>query len=74
MQWDTLMLAAVKRSPAAEGGSDRPPRSAFNAAATFKDMSVDELMMVYHALERILSKKIAAETAQLKKKLARLRD
>ena len=68
------MLVAVKRSPAAEGGSDGPPSSAFDAAATFKDMSVDELMKVYHALERILSKKIAAETARLKKKLARLRD
>jgi hypothetical protein len=68
------MLIAVKRSPAAEGGSNCPPRSTFNAAATFKDMSVDELMNVYCALERILSKKIAAETAQLKKKLAKLRD
>jgi hypothetical protein len=68
------MLVAEKRSPATEGGSSRQTRSAFDAAATFKNMSVDELMKVYRTLEKILTKKIASETAQLKKKLAELTD
>jgi len=50
----------------------RSKKSALKTAEIFKSRSVDELWKAHQTLVRVLSKKIAAETAQLKKRLAKL--
>jgi hypothetical protein len=59
----------VARRSKKAAGSKQPP---FKAAEMFKSRSVDELWKAHQSLERILRKKIADETAQLKKRLAKL--
>jgi hypothetical protein len=53
--------------------SSRSKRSTFEAVEIFKPMSVDELWKVHQTLEKILSRKIKAETAELKTLLAKLK-
>jgi len=47
-------------------------KSALKTAEIFKSRSVDELWKAHQTLARILSKKIAAETVQLKNRMAKL--
>jgi hypothetical protein len=67
-------MLADKHASRTPNRSNRSARANFDAVATFEPMSVDELIFVHRKLEKILSRKIAAETAQLKKKLAKLTD
>jgi hypothetical protein len=50
----------------------RSEKSASKTAEIFKSCSVDELWKAHQTLVRVLSKKIAAESAKLKKRLAKL--
>jgi hypothetical protein len=67
-------MSPRKRVAPRTSSAARPRRTVFKAAEIFKSLSVDKLWEAHQTLVRILSKKIAAEKAQLKKRLAKLQD
>jgi hypothetical protein len=67
-------MLAKKRVANRSSAASRSKRAAFNAVETFTPMSVDELWKVHQTLEKILSKKITVETADLKRRFANLKN
>ena len=65
-------MSSKKRVARRSNSTARSKKTVFKAAEIFKSRSVDELWKAHEALVRVLGKKIAAETAQLKKRLAKL--